>query len=118
VRKAYGAGIYAMCGPAFEPEATLALPGAEIAVMGAEAAINAVYRRHIDAIEDETERRVFIDAKRDAYRKDIDIHVVADDLVVDHIVPPSQLRGEVLARLSAYEGKHLPLPRKGHSTVI
>src|ERR671937_1055062 len=46
VRKAYGAGIYAMCGPAFEPEATLALPGAEIAVMGAEAAVNAVYANH------------------------------------------------------------------------
>src|SRR5205085_5066129 len=34
VRKAYGAGLYAMCGPAYEPEATLALPTAMIAVMG------------------------------------------------------------------------------------
>ncbi len=118
VRKAYGAGIYAMCGPAFEPDATLALPGAEIAVMGAEAAINAVYRRHIDAIEDEAERAKFIEEKREEYRRDIDIHVVADDLIVDHIVPPTDLRKEVLARLHAYEEKHLPLPSRGHSTVI
>ena len=34
VRKAYGAGLYAMSGPAFEPEATIALPTARIAVMG------------------------------------------------------------------------------------
>ena len=34
IRKAYGAGLYAMCGPAFEPDACLALPTASIAVMG------------------------------------------------------------------------------------
>jgi methylmalonyl-CoA decarboxylase subunit alpha len=118
VRKAYGAGIYAMCGPAFEPEATLALPGAEIAVMGAEAAINAVYRRHIDAIVDPNERQRFIDEKRATYRDDIDIHVTADDLIVDHIVPPSQLRLEIAARLDAFEDKQLSLPRRRHGTVI
>jgi methylmalonyl-CoA decarboxylase subunit alpha len=118
VRKAYGAGIYAMCGPAFEPDATLALPGAEIAVMGAEAAINAVYRRHIDAIADAAERQRFIEEKRTQYRRDIDIHVMADDLVVDHIVPPSELRGELIRRLEAYERKEFPLPRRRHGTVI
>ncbi|MGH9286615.1 MAG: acyl-CoA carboxylase subunit beta, partial [Acidimicrobiales bacterium] len=41
VRKAYGAGLYEMSGPAFEPEACLALPSAKIAVMGPEAAVNA-----------------------------------------------------------------------------
>ena len=52
VRKAYGAGLYAMAGPGFEPDATLALPIAKIAVMGAEAAVNAVYANKIAAIED------------------------------------------------------------------
>jgi methylmalonyl-CoA decarboxylase subunit alpha len=118
VRKAYGAGIYAMSGPAFEPDATLALPGAEIAVMGAEAAINAVYANHIAKIADPKERARFIEEKRAEYKRDIDIHVVANDLIVDHIVPPSQLRKELIARLDAYADKHLPLPRKGHGTVI
>ena len=47
VRKAYGAGLYAMCGPGFEPDCTLALPGAMIAVMGPQAAVNAVYAKKI-----------------------------------------------------------------------
>ena len=53
VRKAYGAGLYAMAGPGFDPDATLALPTAKIAVMGAEAAVNAVYSNKIAAIADE-----------------------------------------------------------------
>src|SRR5262249_17455436 len=43
VRKCYGAGLYAMCGPAFEPDAALALPQGQIAIMGPEPAVNAVY---------------------------------------------------------------------------
>jgi methylmalonyl-CoA decarboxylase subunit alpha len=118
VRKAYGAGIYAMCGPAFEPEATLALPGAEIAVMGAEAAINAVYRRHIDKVPAGPEREKFIAEKRAEYKRDIEIHVMADDLVVDAVVPPSTLRDELVKRLHAARHKELPLPAKRHGTVI
>ena len=56
VRKAYGAGLYAMAGPAFEPDCCIALPGASIAVMGPEAAINAVFFNQIQAIDDEAER--------------------------------------------------------------
>ncbi len=118
VRKAYGAGIYAMCGPAFEPEATLALPGAEIAVMGAEAAINAVFANHIAKVPAGPEREKFIKDKRDEYKQDIDIHVTANDLIVDHIVPPKYLRRELIARLDAYQDKSYPLPRKAHGTVI
>src|SRR3989442_385720 len=43
VRKAYGAGLYAMAGPAFDSDAVIALPSAQIAVMGPEPAINAVF---------------------------------------------------------------------------
>jgi acetyl-CoA carboxylase carboxyltransferase component len=56
VRKAYGAGLYAMAGPAFDPDACIALPGAKIAVMGPEAAINAVFYNQIQAIDDPAER--------------------------------------------------------------
>ena len=56
VRKAYGAGLYAMAGPGFEPDATMALPTAKIAVMGAEAAVNAVYANKIAAIADPAAR--------------------------------------------------------------
>ena len=63
VRKAYGAGLYAMAGPGFEPDATIALPTAKIAVMGAEAAVNAVYANKIAAIADEDERAAFVEAQ-------------------------------------------------------
>ena len=47
VRKCYGAGLYAMCGPAFEPDAALSLPQGQIAIMGPEPAVNAVYYNKI-----------------------------------------------------------------------
>ncbi|MHB8633968.1 MAG: acyl-CoA carboxylase subunit beta [Thermoplasmatota archaeon] len=118
VRKAYGAGIYAMAGPAFEPDATLALPGAEIAVMGAEAAVNAVWANHIAKKAAGAERDAFVAEKREEYRRDIDIQAVANDLVVDHVVPPSDLRREIVRRLETYENKRLVLPERRHGTVI
>ena len=62
VRKAYGAGLYAMGGPGFGPDACLALPTAKIAVMGPEAAINAVYANKIAEISDEAERAAYVRA--------------------------------------------------------
>jgi acetyl-CoA carboxylase carboxyltransferase component len=118
VRKAYGAGIYAMCGPAFEAEAVVALPGAEIAIMGPEAAINAVYRNKILAIPEGAERERFVAERRAEYRRDIDVHVMADDLVVDHVVPPSELRDEVRKRLAFYETKVFPLPERKHGAIL
>ena len=98
VRKAYGAGLYAMAGPGFEPDATLALPTAKIAVMGAEAAVNAVYANKIAAIEDEDERAEFVAQPSGAeYDEDIDIVRLASELVVDDIVAPEALRDELVA---------------------
>src|SRR5207302_1760758 len=73
VRKAYGAGLYAMAGPGFEPDATLALPTARIAVMGPEPAVNAVYFNKIQAIADAAEREAFVVEKRREYEEDIDL---------------------------------------------
>ncbi len=103
VRKAYGAGLYAMAGPAFEPDCCIALPTASIAVMGPEAAINAVFFNQIQAIEDEDERQEFIRSKRDEYSADIDILHLASELVVDAVVEPDHLRAELVRRF-AYAG--------------
>ena len=59
VRKAYGAGLYAMAGPAFEPDCCLALPSAQIAVMGPEAAVNAVYANKITELPPKRERHLY-----------------------------------------------------------
>ncbi|CAN5513437.1 acyl-CoA carboxylase subunit beta [soil metagenome] len=105
VRKAYGAGLYAMSGPAFEPEATLALPTAKIAVMGPEAAVNAVFANKIAAIEDLDERAAFIAAERAIYEADVDLLRLASELVIDAIVDFGDLRDELIRRLALADGK-------------
>jgi acetyl-CoA carboxylase carboxyltransferase component len=117
VRKAYGAGLYAMAGPGFMPEATIALPTAKIAVMGAEAAVNAVYANKIAAIEDEAEREAFIAAKRAEYETDIDIVRLASELVIDAIVEPDRLRDELIQRYRAAQGKDRQFSRRRHGVT-
>jgi methylmalonyl-CoA decarboxylase subunit alpha len=114
VRKAYGAGLYAMCGPAFEPEATLALPTAKIAVMGPEAAINAVYANKIAAIEDDDERAAFVAEQRGIYEADVDLLRLASELVIDAVVDFPDLRREVLARLQRAAGKDRTFSERRH----
>ncbi|PAQ15981.1 carboxylase [Bacillaceae bacterium SAOS 7] len=113
VRKAYGAGLYAMAGPAFEPDCCIALPTAQIAVMGPEAAVNAVYANKIAALPEE-ERAAFINEKREEYRKDIDIYHLASELIIDDIVEPNKLRGELSVRLEAYMSKYLNFTDRKH----
>ncbi len=100
VRKAYGAGLYAMAGPGFDPDATIALPTAKIAVMGADAAVNAVYANKIAELGTDLERAAYVATKRAEYERDINILHLAAELVVDTIVEPEDLRGELLARLA------------------
>jgi acetyl-CoA carboxylase carboxyltransferase component len=101
VRKAYGAGLYAMAGPGFEPDATIALPTARIAVMGPEPAVNAVFFNKIQAIEDPEERARFVSERRAEYEEDIDIAHLASENVVDAVVQPDDLRKELGRRLDA-----------------
>ena len=101
VRKAYGAGLYAMAGPGFEPDATIALPTARIAVMGPEPAVNAVYFNKIEALDDAEERARFVAERRREYEADIDLVHLASENVVDAIVAPDDLRGELVRRLDA-----------------
>ncbi|MBA3744244.1 acyl-CoA carboxylase subunit beta [Sporichthya sp.] len=105
VRKAYGAGLYAMCGPGFGPDACIALPTARIAVMGPEAAVNAVYFNKIAEIADETERAEFVAARRAEYEADVDLLRLAADLVIDAIISPEELRAELIARYRQSVGK-------------
>jgi methylmalonyl-CoA decarboxylase subunit alpha len=114
VRKAYGAGLYAMAGPGFEPDATLALPTAKIAVMGAEAAVNAVYYNKLAAIADPAEREQQVRQLRDDYEADIDVLRLAGELVVDDIVEPEQLRSDLIRRFAAVRGKDRSFSRRRH----
>jgi methylmalonyl-CoA decarboxylase subunit alpha len=114
VRKAYGAGLYAMSGPAFAPEATLALPTAKIAVMGPEAAVNAVFANKIAAIEDPVEREAFVAEQRQIYEADVDLLRLASELVVDAVIDFEDLRPQVARRLATAAGKDRTFSRRRH----
>ena len=112
VRKAYGAGLYAMAGPAFDPDCCIALPSASIAVMGPSAAINAVYYNQLQAIEDPAERAARQEELRDEYAKDIDILHLASELIVDEVIQPEALRPELVRRFALATGKNRQWPAK------
>ena len=118
VRKAYGAGIYAMGGPAYDPESVIGLPSGEIGIMGPEAAVRAVYANELDAIEDADERAAREQELREEFRADIDIRRMASEVVIDEVVPPSELRAELEARFAFYEDVTKELPEKKHGTVL
>jgi len=109
VRKCYGAGLYAMSGPAFEPDGTLALPQAQIAIMGPEPAVNAVYYNKIMELP-ECERVAWVRQKREEYARDVDVYKLASQMLVDDIVPGSQLRAELIKRLAYAETKLAEFP--------
>jgi len=114
VRKAYGAGLYAMGGPGFAPDATIALPTARIAVMGPEAAVNAVYANKIAAIEDEAEREQFVQDRRREYEADVDLERLVADLVLDQVIEADALRAELLLRLryASHRERHFATKRR------
>ncbi|HEY4553529.1 MAG TPA: acyl-CoA carboxylase subunit beta, partial [Bacillaceae bacterium] len=114
VRKAYGAGLYAMAGPAFEPDICIALPTAQIAVMGPEAAVNAVYSNKIMAIEDPKERMAYVQEKHKEYQEHIDIYKLASEMIVDEIADPNELRDMLVKRLELYETKDIQFSSRKH----
>ncbi|MDV6376809.1 acyl-CoA carboxylase subunit beta [Sporosarcina sp. GW1-11] len=114
VRKAYGAGLYAMAGPAFEPDVCIALPTAQIAVMGPEAAVNAVYSNKIEAITDPKEKIAYIKEKHEEYKEEIDIYKMASELIIDEIVAPHSLRSVLATRFAYYETKEIKKTSRKH----
>jgi len=113
VRKAYGAGLYAMSGPAYDTNATLALPTAMIGVMGPSAAVNAVFYNKIQEVP-EADRPAFVKKLQDEYREDIELYRLASDLIVDAVVAPGDLRRELTNRFALYATSHRPGVSRKH----
>ncbi len=99
---------------AYDPESVIGLPSGEIAIMGPEAAINAVYARKLAEIDDPEER----ERVEQELREDIDVHRMASEVVIDELVPPSDLREELETRFVFYESVEKDLPDKKHGTVL
>ncbi|MCK1394448.1 carboxyl transferase domain-containing protein [Bradyrhizobium sp. 1] len=105
VRKAYGGGYLAMSGAPTKPDAMLALPTAKPALVGPEAAINALYFNQIAELPP-AERAAFINEKRQEYAKDINVYsAAADPFAAEAVVHPNELRDELIRRFAIYSMK-------------
>ncbi len=114
VRKSYGAGLYAMSGPAFDPIATIALPTAKIAVMGPEAAVNAVFFNKIQSIEDPAEREAWVAEQRRLYEEDVDLLRLASENILDAIVDFPELRADLIRRYERARGRNRHFSDRRH----
>jgi acetyl-CoA carboxylase carboxyltransferase component len=114
IRKAYGAGYYVMNGRAYEPDLIVAWPGAEISVMGAEGAVNIIFRKQIEAAEDpEATRKEMVDN----FKKIIDPYIAAGNDMVDDIIDPRETRPRIIRGLEMAQDKRVQRPWKKHGVM-
>jgi methylmalonyl-CoA carboxyltransferase large subunit len=115
VRKAYGGGYIAMCAKDLGADRVVAWPSAEIAVMGAEGAAEIVFRKEIDAAEDQTVRRQEL---IDAYRRTFSTpYMAASRRLVDDIIQPAETRPYLASALATLETKRDWRPQKKHGLI-
>jgi methylmalonyl-CoA decarboxylase subunit alpha len=114
LRKAYGAGYYVMNGRAYEPDLIAAWPTAEISVMGAEGAVEIVFRRQVEEAEDPAAKKAELIA---AYRGIIDVYVAARNGMVDDVIDPRETRPTICRALEMAEGKVVQRPWKRNAVV-
>ena len=114
LRKAYGAGYYVMCGRAYEPDLIVAWPSAEISVMGAEGAVEIVFRRQVAEAEDPDAEKARLIAE---YQKVIDVYVAAGNDMVDDVIDPRETRATICRGLEMAASKRVPRPFKRNGVV-
>jgi acetyl-CoA carboxylase carboxyltransferase component len=103
VRKAYGGGYLGMSGSPMGPDAVLALPTAQPALLGPEAAVHSVHYNQMMSIADKAERDAFVAQKRAEYAADIDVFQIANENAVEEVVHPEELRAQLSRRFAVYK---------------
>ena len=86
----------------------------DLAVMGPEAAVNAVYAAKIEAIDDPAERSAYVAARRSEYEQDVDLERLVSDLVLDGVVEPHDLRDELVRRFRYAAGRDRTFSDRRH----
>jgi acetyl-CoA carboxylase carboxyltransferase component len=114
LRKAYGAGYYVMCGRAYEPDLIVAWPSAEISVMGAEGAVEIVFRRQVEEADDPAAKKAEL---IETYRGLIDVYVAARNDMIDDVIDPRETRPTIIRALELAQGKRVERPWKRHAVV-
>jgi acetyl-CoA carboxylase carboxyltransferase component len=114
LRKAYGAGYYVMAGRAYEPDLIVAWPSAEISVMGAEGAVEIIFRKQVEAAEDPAAKRQEL---IDNFKKIIDVYVAAGNDMIDDVIDPRETRQTICRALELAASKKVERPWKRHGVV-
>jgi acetyl-CoA carboxylase carboxyltransferase component len=109
LRKAYGAGYYVMCGRAYEPDLIVAWPSAEISVMGAEGAVEIIFRKQVQAAADPAAKRAELIAQ---FRQIIDVYIAAGNDMIDDVIDPRETRVTICRGLEMSAGKRVERPWK------
>ena len=104
VRKAYGAGYYAMCGRSFDPDLLIAYPGAEIAVMGPEGMVSIFARKQLAEAENPAEMVERLVAE---IRPQFNIERTAKLGVVDDVIDPRETRQILIRALEFTKDKKI-----------
>ena len=114
-RKAYGGAYCVMSSKHIRTDVNYAWPTAEIAVMGAEGAVNLLYKRELDAAGDVAAVRA---ARIVEYReKFANPYVAAQRGFIDEVIQPHQTRPKLIAALAALESKRDKNPPKKHGNI-
>ncbi len=114
-RKAYGGAYCVMSSKHLRTDVNYAWPTAEIAVMGAEGAVNILYKRELDAAADVAAARA---EKISEYRqKFANPYVAAERGFVDEVIQPRHTRAKLITALAALETKRDKNPAKKHGNI-
>jgi propionyl-CoA carboxylase beta chain len=114
-RKAYGGAYCVMSSKHLRTDVNYAWPSAEIAVMGAEGAVNILYKRELDAAADLASARA---EKIQEYReKFANPYVAAERGFVDEVIQPRHTRAKIITALAALETKRDRNPAKKHGNI-
>lgn len=115
VRKAYGGAFLAMCSKSMGADTLVAWPSAEIAVMGAEGAVNVLYRKEIgDADDPAAVRNKHLDEYKDTFANP---YFAAAHGLVDEILDPANTRSYLAATLEVLRAKRVIRPQKKHGLI-
>lgn len=115
LRKAYGGAYIAMCSRHLGADMVFAWPTAEIAVMGAEGAVNVIYRKEIaEAADPPAERRKKIQEYEELLYNP---YIAAQRGYVDEVIRPRQTRARLIEALEVLRGKSESLPPKKHGNI-
>ena len=115
LRKAYGGAYIAMNSKEMGADYVYAWPIAEIAVMGAEGAVNIAFRRKIKAADDPEAMRA--ECIREYEKRFLNPYVAASRGFVDEVIHPEETRERLLSSLKAFAGKEAASPKKKHGNI-